>query len=44
MKKQKNLEKEINNIIQYIEDCQTSHHANEPNAQGIKTLLQELLK
>lgn len=43
MKKQ-NLRKGIQGIISYIEETQRSHQATEPNAYGIKIMLQNLLE
>ena len=44
MKKTKNLEKGIKDIINYIEESRNSQHANEPNAYGLQIMLQDLLE
>mgnify|MGYP001583841070 FL=1 len=44
MKKNEKLEEGIKNIIDYIKETQEANNATEPNAQGLKTMLENLLK
>lgn len=40
----KNLKKGIQEIIDYIDNTKKAQNATEPNAQGIKILLEKLIR